>query len=341
MTDSSRLFRLKLAAPADWLPLAMMEDGRPEMPGAETMAAINALPGALRAMTPDQVIVRGMQLFNDLPMHNGLRFSPDAMDEVAPHVPGKPVMCNHDIYSASALPVGRFFRARVLNRADGSRAVAADFFMLADEQGRALAGRIDAGVISEVSPTVLYERAICSICGGEYDSWQCENGHEMLKQYEGSVCYCMLSGVTDMLEGSIVWAGMQRETGFYLAAGRRVELRESPGAGRREVALDEDTKASVQSVICSKENFETQDAAAAWVTEHDFRADKVDETEDSWRFRQFAPGLCQEDSFRTIELTDGVKAAICRKKSESDSRYWDDMSCCGEIEDYWKDMAAS
>lgn len=68
----------------------------------------------------------------------------------------------------------------------------------------------------------------------------------------------------------------------------------------------------VQTLILSKENFPTRASAVKWARDHDFRSDKVDETEDSWRLRQLEPSACQEGSFRTIELTEGVKAVICR-----------------------------
>lgn len=77
-----------------------------------------------------------------------------------------------------------------------------------------------------------------------------------------------------------------------------------------EMMKQEET--AVQTVILSKENFPTEADAREWITAHDFHAEKVDETEDSWRFRQFEPSECQEGSFRTIDLTDGVKAVICR-----------------------------
>lgn len=68
----------------------------------------------------------------------------------------------------------------------------------------------------------------------------------------------------------------------------------------------------VQTVIMAKSMFPTMSEAKKWCADHDFRTDKVDETEDSFRFRQFDPGRCQEGSFRTIEIMKGVKAVICR-----------------------------
>lgn len=70
----------------------------------------------------------------------------------------------------------------------------------------------------------------------------------------------------------------------------------------------------VQTVICAKDTFDSADAAREWVRDHDFRADKMDETDESYRFRQFDPADCEDGSQRTIELTDGVKAVICAKK---------------------------
>lgn len=74
----------------------------------------------------------------------------------------------------------------------------------------------------------------------------------------------------------------------------------------------------VQSLILSKDTFPTREEATQWVTDNDFTADKVDETDDSWRFRQRDPADFDEDSLRTIDITDGVKAVVGRlKESES------------------------
>jgi len=73
----------------------------------------------------------------------------------------------------------------------------------------------------------------------------------------------------------------------------------------------------IQSLVLSKEKFKTLASARKWVLDHEFKADKVDETEQSWRFRQFPPEQCIDGSFRTIPLEDGVSAVICRPKEAS------------------------
>jgi HK97 family phage prohead protease len=74
---------------------------------------------------------------------------------------------------------------------------------------------------------------------------------------------------------------------------------------------------TVQTLIFSKEKF-TQQQAIDWAKQHDYRVDKVDETEDSYRLRQREPGDFQEGSFRTINLTEGVSAVIGRLKMTGD-----------------------
>lgn len=93
-------------------------------------------------------------------------------------------------------------------------------------------------------------------------------------------------------------------------------------SGRREVA-DPDMKqdeTTIQTLILSKERFDSLEDARAWVTDHDFRADKVDETDNSFRFRQIQPSACQDETFRTIEITEGVSAVICRPKAQEEEK---------------------
>lgn len=74
---------------------------------------------------------------------------------------------------------------------------------------------------------------------------------------------------------------------------------------------------TVQTVILSKERFKTLEAAKKWVSDHDLHAAKVDETGTSYRFRQREPSEFVDGSFRTIELTTGVKAVIGVLKAQT------------------------
>jgi HK97 family phage portal protein len=75
---------------------------------------------------------------------------------------------------------------------------------------------------------------------------------------------------------------------------------------------------SVQSLIFAKKVFKAAESAQKWAKEHGFKFEKVDETENSWRLRQFEPAKCRQGSFRTISLARGVNAAICRKKGKKE-----------------------
>lgn len=88
--------------------------------------------------------------------------------------------------------------------------------------------------------------------------------------------------------------------------------KEAKGEEVKEWVARQAETTEVQTVICAKDTFESAEEATQWVTDHDFKADKIDETADSYRFRQFSPDRCQIDSERTIDITEGVKAVICR-----------------------------
>ncbi len=75
----------------------------------------------------------------------------------------------------------------------------------------------------------------------------------------------------------------------------------------------------VQSLGLSKDRFKTKDDANRWIREHDFKIKEgaPDETENQWRYRQFAPSECVRDSERTFELDEGVNATGCKRRESS------------------------
>lgn len=65
----------------------------------------------------------------------------------------------------------------------------------------------------------------------------------------------------------------------------------------------------VQTLILDAGQFDKRDAVA-WAREHDFKASKIHTTGQSHRIRQHLPTRYRAGSFKTITLTDGVKAVI-------------------------------
>lgn len=69
-------------------------------------------------------------------------------------------------------------------------------------------------------------------------------------------------------------------------------------------------KRKVQTLILSKSRFRDVKSAKKWVVGHGFSVHKVDETANSFRFRQRNPSEFKSGSFRTITLSSGIKAVI-------------------------------
>ncbi len=65
----------------------------------------------------------------------------------------------------------------------------------------------------------------------------------------------------------------------------------------------------VQSLIFDREYF-TLAKAKSWAKRNNFRYGRPDQKENTIRIRQQDPKLFRPSTFRTISLTDGVKATI-------------------------------
>lgn len=78
----------------------------------------------------------------------------------------------------------------------------------------------------------------------------------------------------------------------------------------------------IQTLIFSKDVF-TADQAKDWAWEHDFNAG-IDEKENTYRMRQQHPNKFKDASFRTIDITNGIKAVIgCPvAKAGTGAAYW-------------------
>jgi len=105
--------------------------------------------------------------------------------------------------------------------------------------------------------------------------------------------------------------------------------------GTDEVKLEEAIDKAdwmVQSLIFPKTFWDSLPEARKWAEEHDYRTDKVDETEDSYRFRQDSPDNYSE--FRTICINPSndtspeeckVKAVYGKKKSADQTNASDEL----------------
>lgn len=233
-----RIIRVRFNRTAEWLALPGSEEVMPsEGSGTDAVASpapgiaamltkVNALPQVCESLSAEQVHIRGMRLFNALPMwdkgaYRGCRFTPAALAQVAPMIAGRPVMVNHEVGAPGidGLPSGRFFDAQM-----SGTEVLAWFYMTRDQYTDIIDSRIRGGVISEVSPTVYVSASRCSICGADDMYYECDNGHRVLEAYEGRTCYTLFDSVSEFEEGSLCWAGQQSNTGFVMPAAREGEV---------------------------------------------------------------------------------------------------------------------
>ncbi|MBE7560547.1 hypothetical protein HS125_17025 [bacterium] len=173
---------------------------------ADLLAEINALSPT--PLGEDDVYVRSMILCTDRVCESDwCRFSPTALAEIAEKIAGVSVLAGHDRRS---LPVGRFFRGRVVelpeeNPATGRPVVAvrAWFYWLAATSGAEdLLRNIDGGIYRAVSVSWRYEKDHCSVCGAATGC-----GHTPGRTYGGQLCHRVIDHVDEVLEGSLVYKG--------------------------------------------------------------------------------------------------------------------------------------
>ncbi len=181
----------------------------------EHMSLINRLTQT--PLTRAQVLIRSMYLCSSqLCESDWSRFSEQALRQICRKVVGECVLAGHDKRS---LPVARFFKAALVERPDvpdpetGQPGlwIRAWFYWLADTQGaRDLALNMDGGIYREVSISWTYRGGRCSICGQAPHTC----GHIPGQVYDGQRCYTWIDEIVDVLEGSLVYRGADRETGI-------------------------------------------------------------------------------------------------------------------------------
>lgn len=283
---------------------------------------------AQRDVKPDEVIVRGMMLANDQRDTYFSRFTESGLHEIAELLPGRPVMVGHNI---ERLPVARFFRGDVVKSTLGAPRgkmatwVRALFYMPNDEVGQAITRRMDLGVYRDASAGWKCTGTECSLDGENIRSC----GHTPGEVYERGLCEFRFSGVTRMLEGSLVYSGAQRGTTTFIPDSvRRSEesfdekevmlwtrvadaIREHRSADNEIDALlrygqpDPPLRQRVSHLTFDSGLYEAREAAT-WCRNNSFRADRMEVRGQEFVFAQRDIDL--SNGSRRISLDDGVSA---------------------------------
>ena len=155
---------------------------------------------ALREVSAEELFTGRMALANDQVDRSGERFPKSYLERFADTLPGKPVLTGHD---QTKVPVGKFYSADVVPRADGSgNDLIARYYLRADNP---LAKDIELGIASGVSIGARADKRLCGICQKDYDRGGCS--HDVGKDYEGKTCFLEWGGDTskvEAIEGSFV-----------------------------------------------------------------------------------------------------------------------------------------
>jgi hypothetical protein len=98
----------------------------------------------------------------------GATATPLTLRQIADHINNGghiPLVLNHNLED---MPTGRVFKAGLDYAEDGSFELRTLFYLDASDEGRELAGKIDAGSLDEVSISFLPTSYLCSECGWDY-----------------------------------------------------------------------------------------------------------------------------------------------------------------------------
>ena len=68
----------------------------------------------------------------------------------------------------------------------------------------------------------------------------------------------------------------------------------------------------IQTLIFARRSFPKARGRDEMGKDHDFKSDIVDETEKSWRLRPIRSGAVEVGGERTITITAGIKAGVCK-----------------------------
>lgn len=133
-------------------------------------------------------------------------FDRAALEKMAELYVGKTVICDHapSAYNQCA----RIFKGRVQEAEDGASELILTAY-LPREGNDELIGRLDSGIVKEISVGCAVRKRSCSVCGKERETCR----HKKGKMYGDKLCSFVLSDIADVYEVSFVAVPAQRAAG--------------------------------------------------------------------------------------------------------------------------------
>jgi len=201
----------------------------------EDVRIINSLRrnAPLKKLNSDQINTRSIIIMGEEPTSK-LSIHPqrlinnkqiNTLADIAKKLPGAPMLVGH---RQDKTPWGRTFKAQVIDKTPGySGAVVKEaYFFLNDDEGNAIARKIDAGIWAEGSISYWFQEARCSICHTPMASMsflginakiaRCNHILGKKDQDTGQICYWYPYNIVKIGETSYVFAGAYSKTRSFL-----------------------------------------------------------------------------------------------------------------------------
>lgn len=122
------------------------------------------------------------------------------------------------------------------------------------DENKEIIGKIETGILKEVSVGCSVENTLCSICGNPINSSMCN--HHKGKRYGENLCFGELIGVTDAYEWSFVAVPAQKNAGVIKSFLKGEEFMESIITclkSEKQLTLSKEEKVKLLSYIQSLE----------------------------------------------------------------------------------------
>lgn len=192
------------------------------------LALINRF--TVKELKADEVYSFNVILCDNDVDRDGERFSNEALSQLAKLFVGVTGIFDHDPKSSNQS--ARIYSAECVNIPGKKTVTGEDYlcvkakaYMPLTEKNADLIGDINAGIKKEVSVSCAVADFTCSICNSDMRFSPCN--HVKGESYDGELCYCTLSNITDAYEWSFVAVPAQVNAGVTKSYTKEIETMEN------------------------------------------------------------------------------------------------------------------